>query len=45
MARSPLTGRTTIAWLAWVAEDFNIYALSGSRLIEGRSLAIDLVEK
>ena len=42
-ARSPMAGRTTIARIARAAEDFNVYALSGSRLIEGRSLAIGLV--
>jgi hypothetical protein len=43
MARSPMAARTTVARIARAAEDFHVHALSGSRLIEGRSLAVGLV--
>lgn len=43
MARSPMTAPTTVARIARAAEDFHVHALSGSRLIEGRSLAVGLV--
>lgn len=42
-ARSPMAGRTTLERIARAAADFNVHALSGSRLIEGRSLAVGLV--
>jgi len=41
--RSPMSGRTTLQRIASAAADFNVHALSGSRLIEGRSLAVGLV--
>lgn len=41
--RSPMQGRTTLERIACAASDFNVHALSGSRLIEGRSLAVGLV--
>jgi len=43
IARSPMAARTTVARIARAAEDFHVHALSGSRLIEGRSLAVGLV--
>lgn len=42
-ARSPMLGRTAVERIASAAADFQVYALSGSRLIEGRSLAVGLV--
>jgi hypothetical protein len=38
-----MEARTTVARIARAAEDFHVHALSGSRLIEGRSLAVGLV--
>lgn len=42
-ARSPMFGRTTLERIARAAADFHVKALTGSRLIEGRSLAVGLV--
>ena len=36
-------GRTTLERIARAAADFDVHALSGSRLIEARSLAVGLV--
>lgn len=41
--RSPMEARTTLERIARAAADFNVHALSGSRLIEGRSLAVGLI--
>ncbi|GBF56944.1 hypothetical protein PbB2_00601 [Candidatus Phycosocius bacilliformis] len=41
--RSPMEGRTTLERVARAAADHNMFALSGSRLIEARSLAVGLV--
>lgn len=41
--RSPMQGRTTLERIARAAADFNVHALSGSRLVEARSLAVGLV--
>ncbi len=41
--RGPMQGRTTLERIACAAADFHVHALSGSRLIEARSLAVGLV--
>jgi hypothetical protein len=41
--RSSMLGGTTLERIACAASDFHVHALTGSRLIEGRSLAVGLV--